>query len=235
MLKCIIVDDEQPARKLLESYCKKIKDVKVIGTYKSGLDTLTILKEEQIDILFLDIQMPDISGIDFLKSLKLYHTKVVFTTAYRDYAFEGFELGTLDYLLKPIEFHRFVKTIEKIKDVQQKPQKLEIKDKGIEESLIIRSDKKQYRIQTSEILFVKSENEYVKYVTKNHGNLMVYGSLKKVINSFTNSEKLIRIHRSYIVNLAHISYVEGNRVCINGKHHIPVSETYRLSFFKTWK
>ncbi|WP_299109087.1 LytTR family DNA-binding domain-containing protein [uncultured Tenacibaculum sp.] len=230
--KCIIVDDEQPARKLLENYCSKIKSLHVVGCYKSGLDALSVLQEKEIDILFLDIQMPDISGIDFLKSLKLHKTKVVFTTAYRDYALEGFELDAVDYLLKPIEFHRFLRAIEKVKEVHQKKEKREVKD--VEGSLIIRSGKKQYRVPTSEILYIKSESEYVKYVTQNHGNLMVHGALKEVMNSLSNSNNFLRIHRSYIVNMTHITYVEGGRVRINGEF-FPISETYRLDFLKTWK
>lgn len=230
--KCIIVDDEQPARKLLENYCSKIKSLHLVGCYKSGLDALSVLQEKEIDILFLDIQMPDISGIDFLKSLKLHKTKVVFTTAYRDYALEGFELDAVDYLLKPIEFHRFLRAIEKVKEVHQKKEKLEVKD--VEGSLIIRSGKKQYRVPTSEILYIKSESEYVKYVTQNHGNLMVHGALKEVMNSLSNNNKFLRIHRSYIVNMTHITYVEGSRVRINGEF-FSISETYRLNFLKTWK
>lgn len=232
MLKCIIIDDEQPARRLLENYCSKMDTLEVLGSYKSAIEALPILNNQTIDILFLDIQMPDLTGIDFLKSIKTNNAKVVFTTAYREYALEGFELDAIDYLVKPIEFPRFLRAVEKVKEVHQKRQELEVKD--IEETLIIRADKKQYRLPLSEIMYIKSENEYVNYVTKNHGNLLVHGALKDVMATFSGQSDFFRIHRSYIVNLSHITYVEGSRVRINGAF-FPISKSYRVDFFKVWK
>ena len=231
-LNCIIIDDEQPARRLLESYCSKIDSIDVLGSYKSAIDALSALNTKNVDILFLDIQMPELTGIDFIKSIKTYNTKVIFTTAYRDYALEGFELNAIDYLVKPIEFHRFLRAVEKVKEVHQKRQEIEVKD--IEETLTIRSDKKQYRLPLTEILYIKSENEYVKYVTQTHGNLLVHGALKDVAETLANKSDFFRIHRSYIVNLSQITYVEGSRVRINGEY-FPISEKYRTSFFKKWK
>ena len=232
MLKCIIIDDEQPARRLLENYCSKMDTLEVFGSYKSAIEALPILNNQTIDILFLDIQMPDLTGIDFLKSIKTNYAKVVFTTAYREYALEGFELDAIDYLVKPIEFPRFLRAVEKVKEVHQKRQELEVKD--IEETLIIRADKKQYRLPLSEIMYIKSENEYVNYVTKNHGNLLVHGALKDVMATLSGQSDFFRIHRSHIVNLSHITYVEGSRVRINGAF-FPISESYRVDFFKVWK
>ena len=231
VFNCIIIDDEQPARKLLENYCNKVNELNVVGSYKSALDAFEILKENTIDILFLDIQMPDISGVDFLKLLKPQHTKIIFTTAYRGFALEGFELNAVDYLLKPIEFHRFLRAIEKVKEVHKKKESVAVKD--AEETLLIRSGKKQYRVPASEILYIKSESEYVNYVTQNHGKLLVHGALKDVLNDLS-TKTFHRIHRSYIVNLSHISYVEGSRVHINGEL-FPISETYKVDFLKVWK
>ncbi len=229
---CIIIDDEQPARQLLENYCQKIDSLNVVGSYKSALEALNIIRNEPIDIIFLDIQMPDISGIDFLKTLKMNSAKVILTTAYREYALEGYELDAIDYLLKPIEFHRFLRAIEKVNAVHQKRQDIEVKD--IEETLTIRADKKEYRLPLSDILYIKSENEYLKYVTKTHGNLIVYGALKNVAESLKNIPQFFRIHRSYIVNLNYITYVEGSRIRLNGEY-FTISETYRVDFFKAWK
>jgi len=231
-LNCIIIDDEQPARRLLENYCSKIETLQVVGAYKSAIEALPILNGKNVDIIFLDIQMPELSGIDFLKSINTFNTKVVFTTAYRDYALEGFELNAIDYLVKPIEFHRFLRAVEKVKEIHQKPQKLEIK--AIEKPLIIKANKKQYKVPLQEVLYIKSENEYIKYVTQNQGNLMVHGALKNIEKSFGDTSNFLRIHRSYIVNLSHITYVEGSRVRINGDY-FSISEKYRASFFKKWK
>lgn len=232
MLNCIIIDDEQPARRLLENYCSKIDALKVLGSYKSAIEALPVLQKQQIDIMFLDIQMPDLTGIDFLKSIKTYNAKVIFTTAYRKYALDGFELDAIDYLVKPIEFPRFLRAIEKVKEVHQKRQEIEVKD--IKETLIIKAEKKQYRLPLSEIMYIKSENEYVNYVTKNHGNLLVHGALKDVATFLSDKPDFFRIHRSHIVNLSHITYVEGNRVRINGEF-FSISETYRASFFEKWR
>ncbi|WP_420553499.1 LytR/AlgR family response regulator transcription factor [Tenacibaculum aiptasiae] len=233
VFNCVIIDDEQPARRLLENYCTKIKGMQVVGSYKSPLEALDTLNENRIDILFLDIQMPDISGIDFIKLLKPNHTKVIFTTAYRDYALEGFELNAIDYLLKPIEFHRFVRAVEKVKELYQKREVVETNSQTTDETLLIRSGKKQYRVPIAEILYIKSESEYVKYVTQNHGKLLVHGALKDVLNDLS-ATTFYRIHRSYIVNLSHITYVEGSRVHIKGEL-FPISETYKLDFLKVWK
>ncbi len=230
--KCIIVDDEQPARKLLENYCSKLSELEHVGSFKSALDAAPILREQSIDILFLDIQMPNISGIDFLKTLKNLTTKVVLTTAYRDYAVEGYDLDAIDYLLKPIEFHRFLRAIDKIKDVYPKSNNLQIQETSPD--LIIKSNKKLYKISPSDILYIKSENEYIKYNTLNHGNLMVHGALKDISNMLKKHGNFIRIHRSYVINMIHISYIEGNRIAI-GQQFFPVSETYKNDFLKAWK
>lgn len=233
--KCIIIDDEQPARRLIENYCKKLDDLMVVGSFKSALKAMPSLKEQDIDILFLDIQMPDISGLDFLKTIKTHHTKVIFTTAYREYALEGFDLDATDYLLKPIEFHRFLKAIDKVKDALGKNRTSPLTSHdNTGETIMLKADKKRYRIPLSEILYIKSDSEYIKYITQNHGTLMVHGSLKDVTQNFPKHSNFIRIHRSYIINLKHISYVEGNQVRI---HHelLPISETYRGAFFDRWK
>ncbi|CAL2080654.1 LytTR family DNA-binding domain-containing protein [Tenacibaculum sp. 190524A02b] len=232
MLKCIIIDDEQLARRLLENYCSKIDTLEVLGSYKSAIKALPTLNSQNVDILFLDIQMPDINGIDFLKSIKTYTTKVIFTTAYREYALDGFELDAIDYLVKPIEFPRFLRAVEKVKEVHQKRQEIVVKD--VEKMLIIKADKKQYRIPISEIMYVKSENEYVNYVTKNHGNLLVHGALKDVVALLSGSTNFFRIHRSHIVNLSYITYTEGGRVKIQDEF-LPISESYKVDFFKVWK
>ncbi len=114
---CIIIDDEQQGRRLLENYCNKIDDLVVVGSYKSAIHAFEGMRTNDIDIIFLDIQMPELSGIDFLKSLKRNKAKVILTTAYREYALEGFELDAIDYLLKPIGFSRFLRAIEKVKEI----------------------------------------------------------------------------------------------------------------------
>ena len=229
--KCIIIDDEQPARKLLENYCNKLGQMEVLGSFKSALDALPILNEQPVDILFLDIQMPEISGLDFLRILKNQHLKVILTTAYRDYALEGFELDVIDYLLKPIAFFRFVKAIDKVKQIASVHKPSSFSEQH--QMLTIKSGKKTYRIPKDEILYIKSENEYLKYFTKQRGNILVYGAIKNAVTDLAQYSEFFRVHRSYIINIRAIDYVEGHRICI-GQTFITISEGYRQTFFEAW-
>ncbi|WP_196892988.1 LytR/AlgR family response regulator transcription factor [Aureivirga marina] len=229
---CIIIDDEQPARKLLESYCTKIEDLNVLQSFKSAMDAILFMEKETVDIIFLDIQMPDLTGIDFLKVIQRKQTKIIFTTAYRDYAIEGFELDATDYLLKPIEFFRFLKAVNKAKkEIQQIPAK-KITIDNSEKFIHLKSSKKQYRIAIGNIQFIKSENEYLTYFMNENQKLLVYGTLKDALQMISKSN-FIRVHRSYIINLNFIDFVEGNRISI-GNQFIPISESYRKEFFEKW-
>ena len=230
-LTCIIIDDEKPARKLIENYCKKIEDIELIGSFKSPLEALPILDKTSIDLIFLDIQMPEISGIDFMKTLSANPVNIVLTTAYRDYALDGYELNAIDYLLKPIAFHRFLRAVNKVKALNLNSEPLV--STSLEKNIFLKSGKKTFRIQSSDILYIKSENEYIKYVTTKNKPILVLGALKDLIPTKFDKETFIRIHRSYIVNLNHISYVEGHMVCIN-QELIPIGETYRSAFFSLW-
>lgn len=230
MFKCMIIDDDEPARLLLNDYCSKIDDLEVQAMYKSPLKALPTLENGNIDILLLDINMPDISGIDFLKTL--YHPpKVIFTTAYREYAVEGFDLEAVDYLLKPIEFFRFVKAINKARQLLT-PTLSNKKHKDLAGNIQLKCSKKLYRIDLKDIIFIKSHSEYVMYHTLSHGKLMVYGTMKSVISSLPTSH-FLRIHRSYIVNRSFIEYVEANQVVLNNER-LPLGEHYKNSFMKAW-
>ncbi|WP_419214103.1 LytR/AlgR family response regulator transcription factor [Maribacter sp. X9] len=234
--KCIIVDDEEPARKLLKDYSEKIDGLEVMGVYKSALDCLNVLEKEEINILFLDINMPDISGIDFLKSLSK-KPKVILTTAYREYAVEGFELEVTDYIVKPIEFHRFLKGVNKAKRELNKTTLIGSKKEPIQkatESIQLKSNKKIFNINYSDIVYIQSYNEYVMYYTTSTGKLMVYGTMKSVEDSLPINF-FIRIHRSYIVNIVAIKYLEGNQIVLHSDHKLPVGESYKSNFLSKWK
>lgn len=232
MLNVIIIDDEQPARKLIEGYVAKIDFLELLGSFKSALDAISILKKEQVDIMFLDIRMPEISGLDFLETLHKT-PEVILTTAYREYALEGYEFDVADYLLKPIEFSRFLKAINKVEKknksilpVENNIQKEQIKH------IYLKQKNKQYKIALPNILFIKAENEYVDYYLKNNKKILVHGTLKHLEDELLFS-KFTRIHRSYIVNLDAIDYIEGNRIVI-GNQKIPVSETYKKILIDKW-
>ena len=215
--KCIIIDDEKPARMLIENYCDKIDFLEVVGSFKSPLNALPLFEKDKIDLVFLDIQMPDISGIDFLKTFQTQHAKVIFTTAYREYALEGYELDVIDYLLKPIPFHRFLKAINKVKEsLSPAPITSGTVENNVTSSktLQLRANKRIYRVPIDDILYIQSENEYVAYHTLSYGKLMIHGALKALENQLIQ-DSFLRIHRSYIINLTKIHYVEGNQVYLD--------------------
>ncbi|WP_299884163.1 LytTR family DNA-binding domain-containing protein [uncultured Lacinutrix sp.] len=227
-LNIIIIDDEQLARKLLENYISKIEHLDLIGSFKSPIEALSLLKEKSIDIILLDIRMPDISGLDFLKTLE-NPSAIILTTAYREYALEGYEHNVTDYLLKPIEFSRFLKAINKV-DINKNDTTTNYK-KEIE-YINLKYNKKTYRIALSSILYVKGENEYVNYYLKNDEKLLIYGTLKDIELKLPSSN-FIRIHRSYIININEIDYVEGNRVVIQNQK-LPISDSYKKIFLEKW-
>lgn len=228
----IIVDDEQPARKLLESYVSKISYLNLLGSFKSPIDALAILKIQKVDILLLDIRMPEISGLDFLKTIDNSSLSVILTTAYREYALDGYEHNITDYLLKPIEFSRFLKAINKV-DTTIKNNNFEISNESPSEYIHLKNNKRTYRLSTDSILFIEGENEYVNYYINNGKKLLIYGTLKSIEEKLSDLQ-FCRIHRSYIINLNAIDFVEGNIVVINDKK-IPISSSYKKAFFQKWK
>ncbi|WP_025668121.1 LytR/AlgR family response regulator transcription factor [Aquimarina megaterium] len=228
-LNVIIIDDEQLARKLLESYISKIEHLNLLGSFKSPISALTILKEKKVDVILLDIRMPDISGLDFLKTLE-NTPKVILTTAYREYALEGYEYNVIDYLLKPIEFSRFIRAINKVSNNKGENTIAETEKQG--EYINLKYNKKTFRILKENILFIKAESEYVNYHLKNGQKLLIYGTLKEV-ETRLSSPNFCRIHRSYVINPKHIDYVEGNRIIIHDQK-LPISESYKKAFLKIW-
>lgn len=231
MLKCIIIDDEEPARLLLNDYCSKIEDIEVVGMYKTPLKALADIENKSVDILLLDINMPDISGIDFLKSLR-QQPNVILTTAYREYAVEGFELEVTDYLLKPIEFHRFLKAINKIKQSYAKPITESKPNETLTGNIQLKSNKKLYKIDFEDIIFIQSHSEYVMYHTRSNGKLMVYGAMKDIEKTLPTSH-FYRVHRSYIVNRSFIQYIEGNQIVLE-ETKLPIGESYKEDFMAWW-
>jgi len=213
MLKCLIIDDEELARKLLKTYADKIDYLEVVGLYENPVEALEVIKNKKIDLVFLDIQMPDLKGTT-LASMLPDGCRVIFTTAYDDYALEGFELNAVDYLLKPITFERFLKSVGKLNSqiIQAKPT-----------SMTIKSGYDLHKIVVDDILFIKSEGEYVNYHLTDK-RIMSYQSLKSLEKSL-DPNLFLRVHRSFIINKAKVSVLKG-RDLIVGDKIIPVSDSY---------
>ena len=214
MYKCIIIDDEELARGLIANYVGRLDFLEVVGSFESPIQALNTLKSEGIDLVFLDIQMPEIKGTDFAKMLDS-NTRVIFTTAYSEYALEGFELNALDYLLKPITFTRFLAAVNKMKLVAPATEN--------EEYITVKSGYDLHKIKYEDIFYIESDSEYVNFNMKDK-KVMSNNSLKSLENELP-SGTFIRVHRSFIVNKNKVSSLKGKSIMV-GETSIPISATY---------
>ncbi|HEY0743639.1 MAG TPA: LytTR family DNA-binding domain-containing protein [Chryseosolibacter sp.] len=224
-MKCIIVDDEPLAIEIMESYVGKVEQLKLEGTFRNAVSAFTFLQQHPVDLIFLDIQMPKLSGIDFLKTLK-NPPKVIFTTAFRDYALDGFELEVADYLLKPIPFDRFLKAVGKVLHV---PQAGSGQLKQDENYVYFKVDKKMIKVRMSEILYIESIKDYVKVKTADK-EIVTQQKISYLEESLPK-ENFLRIHRSFIVNREKIDAYSATDMEI-GKFHIPIGRNYKNDVMK---
>ncbi|APZ47337.1 DNA-binding response regulator [Polaribacter reichenbachii] len=225
-IKCIIVDDEPPAIRLLKKYVDKIAFLELVATTTNSLEALHIIEKEAIDLVFLDIQMPNLTGIQLSKIVN-DKTKIIFTTAYPQFALESYELNAIDYLLKPIEFERFYKAVAKLNVLDKENKNTST---ATEEFLFVKTDGKNNfeKIIISEILYIESLKNYVAIHTPNK-QIITYNTLKYISDSLPKSN-FIQIHKSFIVALKHIEKTSSITVQINGKE-VPLGNTYKNSFF----
>ncbi len=222
-IKCLIVDDDELARELLETYVAKVDYLKWEGSFENPLDALSFLKVHPVDLLFLDIQMPEIKGTDFAGLLGNLNLKVVFTTAYSDYAIQGFELSAMDYLLKPITFNRFMSAVEKYPSMD--------KAAGSMSYVVIKSGYDFHRVSTNEILYIESDSEYAIYRLRGGGKIIANQSLRKLLTELPDT--FMRVHRSFIVNGEQVAGLAGRELLLEGQN-IPVSERYFAAVKEAW-
>ena len=211
-IKCVVIDDEELARALLKSYIDQVDFLELVNDFENPVDAMQVIKNSTIDIIFLDIQMPELKGTDFAKMIDP-STKVIFTTAYSEYALEGFELNALDYLLKPITFERFLQSVNKFK----------LEDDLIEDTLTVKSGYDLHKLKYDDILYIESDSEYVKFYTSGK-KIMSHQTLKSLEQKLPASS-FMRVHRSYIVNKQKVSALKGRDLLIAGTE-IPVSDSY---------
>ena len=212
-IKCLVVDDEELARTLIATYIEKLDFLEMVGTAENPLEAIKIIKEQQVDLLFLDIQMPELKGTVFAKMVNA-ETKIIFTTAYSEYALEGYELNALDYLLKPITFERFLTAVNKFESD---------KVKDLEEAMTIKSGYDLHKIKYADIRYIESDSEYVNYHTTGK-KIMSNQSLKALENLLPKS-MFIRVHRSYIINKNFVTGLKGRDLLLS-EEVIPVSDSY---------
>lgn len=227
-ISCLAVDDEPPALSVIKKYINEIPSLQLVGTCINAVEALGVLQEQNIDLLFLDIQLPQILGTDFIRTLK-NPPKVIFTTAFRKFAIEGFELDAIDYLLKPISFDRFLKAVNKVMNinlpVNNQQAAYEYKISHPEDAFIsFRVDRKNLKVALDDILYIESLKDYIKVVTKSKSIItkQSIASLEEALPAHT----FIRIHRSYIVALSKIELYTTELVEI-AKKELPISRMYR--------
>ncbi len=227
MIRCVVIDDEPLARKLLEDFIKKTPGLALIDSFANPLHARERIHNNECDVLFLDIQMPDMNGLDFLKSTPR-KPLVVLTTAFAEYALEGYELDVVDYLLKPFDFQRFLKAVNKISDrVKFANQPSMQENENTPEFLFVKDGKKLVKVEVASILYVQGALEYVTIVTKDRRKVMSLQALKNMEQ--TLPDFFVRIHNSYIVNLKAIEEVHKDEVKV-GDELLPVGTTYKKFF-----
>lgn len=229
MIRCVVIDDEPYARELLSEFITKVPNFKLEGAFSSALSALPVLSKKNIDVLFLDIQMPDISGIDFLKTLDK-RPLVIFTTAFAEYALEGFELDVADYLLKPFDFSRFLKAVNKLSHRLESPvtNTSHGNHSAKKDFIFVKDGTKLVKVNLEEIQFIKGTREYVTIVTTSN-KIMSLQAMKALEEELP--ENFIRVHNSFIVNITSIKSIAKNEIEI-GDEIIPVGITYKKSFFE---
>jgi DNA-binding LytR/AlgR family response regulator len=232
-IRCLIVDDEPLAQDILETYVNKVPDLELVAKCPNAVEARSVLRDEAIDLLFLDIQMPEITGLDFMRSLN-NPPAVIFTTAYANYAVEGFNLDAVDYLLKPISFDRFLKAVNKVDNRISSEGKQKSKESASNEPddyVFVKTDKKMVKIKYKEIQYIEGLKDYVMIYTEEgrHVTLMTMKSLQEQLPD----RMFKRVHKSYIISVDKINAVVGQMVEIEdaGKL-IPVGNSYKEEFFK---
>lgn len=226
MIHYVIIDDEKIAHDIIKEYCDVLPDFKLARNCYDAIEALEFLRINKVDLLFLDLNMPKLKGFDFLKTLEK-PPKVIVTTAYKEFALEGYELNIVDYLLKPFGFERFLKAVNKI----NKPEKLSIpKEAGITKSVFFKVNGTLVQQKIEEIMFVEAIGNYCKIITTSSNTLVVRNTLAECV-AMINSEYMVQVHKSFVISINHIKIIEGNRIQMDG-YSIPVGRTYKINLQK---
>ena len=219
-INCVIIDDEPLAIKVIKNHLQEFKNIVIVDTFNNPIEAMHTIESNKIDVIFLDINMPKMSGLEFLRNTKI-KPYVIITTAYREFAIEGYDLDVLDYLVKPIPFPRFLKTINKLTQrIQSNNTAIEITKNS---HIFLKVDKKLVKIKHNDILYIESLKDYIK-VTTIENNYVVHKSLTSITEELP-SEYFLRIHRSYTIASDKVNYIEGNSLNINNKR-IPIGRKY---------
>ncbi len=240
-LKLLIVDDEPLAHKVLETYCQKIDYVDIVGNCYDGISTLNFLNKQAVDAVLLDIQMPDLTGLELLETLKNDAPKIILTTAYAEYALQSFDYDqVVDYLQKPIRITRFIKALERLKKTLlletefrgNSPVRIEEKsDLATSEFISLKDNKIIYRIAFSDIRHIQSWGNYLKFFLKDDSVKIIRKTIKEVETELP-ALQFLRVHKSYIVNVNYVASIEGNQIKLHDQY-IPIGKSYSVSVKKS--
>jgi len=229
IVNCLIADDEPIARDIILNYCAHLPELKVVASCSNALEAKAILQQHKIDILFLDINMPVLDGISFLKTIQ-NKPQVIFTTAYKEYALSAFDLAAVDYLLKPFSLERFIVAVDKALERLNKNTSAAFAAEARKDDFIfIKTDSKIYRVLYNDIVYAEASGNYTKIVTTQQTLMpaITFSGFEQQLPS----SLFIRVHRSFIINKSHIAHIEGNRVFINNME-IPIGTNYKDAFIK---
>lgn len=231
-MRCLIIDDEPLAIKVIESYIEQIDGIEVVATCSNPLEVISILNKQAIDLVFLDIEMPNLTGIDLVKTIENM-PQFIFTTAYPQYALDGFNLNATDYLVKPIPFHRFLKAISKVREKYQSENGFSVNTSsaGVAEShqndfIFVKSEYENIKINTEDILYIQGLKDYIKIYTKGSRKaILTLMSFKSILEKLPNKD-FLRVHKSYIINIQQIKALQKTKVIV-GDVQIPIGDTFK--------
>lgn len=228
MISCISIDDEPLALKQMNGYIEKIPNLNLLDSFTSAIKALEFLQNNPVDLMFVDINMPDLSGMDFVKSLT-HPPKVIFTTAYREYAVEGFQVDAADYLVKPISFTAFLASVNKTIERYFSGTESETSIRHKDQFLFIKTEYKIVRIDLNNIKYIEGMRDYIRIHQVSEKPIMALLKMKSIMEHLP-SDNFMRVHRSYIVNLNKVHTIERNRIIFDKEVYIPVSDQYKDDF-----
>jgi DNA-binding LytR/AlgR family response regulator len=225
-LRCLLIDDEPPALKVLESHISQINGLEIVGQCKNALEALDVLESKLVDLMFLDIKMPKILGTDFLKNLS-HPPKVIFVTAYRDYAVDGYDLDVVDFLVKPVSFERFLKAVTKVKRLmgQETASPTNDKKSNTEAFVYLKVDRSMQKVYIDNIQYIESWKDYIKVFLTTGKNMLVKQSISAMENLLSD-HKFLRVHRSFMVSVDKITGYNALSVQVNSTE-IPIGRLYK--------
>jgi DNA-binding LytR/AlgR family response regulator len=230
-LRCLLIDDELPALKVLARYVSSISDMEIVGQCRNAIEALGVLRQKTVDVIFLDIKMPRIIGTDFLKNLA-QPPRVIFVTAYREYAVDGFELDAVDYLVKPVSFERFFKAITKLNRLMGRDDSTAVANEEVNapDFIYLKVDRDMKKIFVNDILYVESWKDYVKIFLTGNRYMLVKRPISAIEN-LLSEHKFVRVHRSFIVSLSKVSGYNALSVQL-GQKEIPIGRLYKQSILE---